>query len=78
MEIFLQYHSLWQRDHDEELRHFMASDPHVSEFESQIKQYENLSVSINAQPEYLPVGPLAIFTGTNAHCLAVGSTIVRV
>ena len=63
MEIFLQYNSLWQRDHDDELRQFLANDPHVSEFESEIKSYEKLSVSINSQLEYLSVGPLAIFTG---------------
>ncbi|UJR23298.1 hypothetical protein I4U23_026313 [Adineta vaga] len=62
LEIFLQYNSLWLRDHDDELRQFLANDPHVSEFESEIKFYENLSTNINSQPEYLSVGPLAIFT----------------
>lgn len=35
----------------------------MSEFENKIKYYENLASDINAESEYLAVGPLAIFTG---------------
>lgn len=59
----MQYNLLWQRDHDEDLREFLFNDPHVSEFENKIKYYENLSTAINSQAEFIPVGPLAIFTG---------------
>jgi hypothetical protein len=45
------------------LKEFLSNDPHVSEFENKIKYYENLSSSINSQPEFISVGPLAIFTG---------------
>jgi hypothetical protein len=45
------------------LKHFLANKPYVSEFETKIKHYENLAFSINSQPEFLPVGPLAVFTG---------------
>jgi dynein heavy chain len=63
LEIFTRYNALWQRDRDEELKEFLSKEPRVSEFEAKIKFYENLSTDINSQPEFMPVGPLAIFTG---------------
>lgn len=45
------------------MRIFNSKDPHVSEYESKIKHYENIASGIDAQPEFLPVGPLAVFTG---------------
>ncbi|CAF3405686.1 unnamed protein product [Rotaria sp. Silwood1] len=62
LQMFTQYNLLWQRDRDDELRIFTSKDPHVSEFESKIKYYESLASNINSQSEYIPVGPLAIFT----------------
>ncbi len=64
MEVFTRYNSLWQRDRDEELKEFLANEPRVSEFEAKIKFYESLALDIGSQPEFIPVGPLAIFTGT--------------
>ncbi len=61
--MFIQYNPLWQADQDEELKVFLSNKPYVSEFETKIKYYENLALSINSQPEFLTVGPLAIFTG---------------
>jgi dynein heavy chain len=63
LDIFAKYSALWARDRDEELKEFLANDPRVSEFEAKIKFYENLSTDINSQSEFIPVGPLAIFTG---------------
>ncbi len=63
MEIFTRYNTLWQKDRDEELKEFLAKEPRVSEFEAKIKFYENLALDINSQSEFMPVGPLAIFTG---------------
>jgi dynein heavy chain len=63
LEIFTRYNALWQRDRDEELKDFLSKEPRVSEFEAKIKFYENLATDINSQPEFMPVGPLAIFTG---------------
>ncbi|CAF3537957.1 unnamed protein product [Rotaria sordida] len=62
LQIFTRYKSLWQRDRDDELRIFISKDPHVSEFENKIKYYENITSNINSQPQFIPVGPLAIFT----------------
>jgi dynein heavy chain len=63
LEVFTRYNSLWQRDRDEELKEFLANEPRVSEFEAKIKFYESLALDIGSQPEFIPVGPLAIFTG---------------
>lgn len=63
MKTFAEYYPLWQRDRDDAIGIFLAKDPHVSEFENKIKHYENLAVEINSKIEYIPVGPLAIFTG---------------
>jgi dynein heavy chain len=63
LDIFTKYNALWARDRDEELKEFLANDPRVSEFEAKIRFYENLSTDINSQSEFIPVGPLAIFTG---------------
>lgn len=63
IDIFTQYNSLWQKDRDEELKDFLATDPCVSEFENQIKSYQSLELSIHSQPEYIHIGPLAIYTG---------------
>ncbi|CAF1610032.1 unnamed protein product, partial [Adineta ricciae] len=60
--VFTQYNILWQRDRDDELKEFLANDPRASEFEAKIKSYENLSEAISAQPDFIPVGPLAIYT----------------
>jgi dynein heavy chain len=63
LDLFSKYNALWARDRDEELKEFLANEPRVSEFEAKIKFYENLSTDINAQLEFISVGPLAIFTG---------------
>lgn len=65
MKIFERYNSIWKRDRDEKLKAFEAKDPHVSEYENKIKYYEGLAASINARPEFLSVGPFAVFTGIN-------------
>ena len=62
--VFAQYSTLWRANPDDELKAFLANDPHVSDFENKIKSYEQVSAEINARPEFLSVGPLAIFTGT--------------
>lgn len=62
MEIFARFNTLWQRDRDDELKEFLATEPRVSEFEAKIKFYEGLTTEIDAEAEFMPVGPLAIFT----------------
>ena len=63
LEKFADYHIIWENDRDEELEKFMADNPKLTEFESKIKYYEELEVSINGEPEYYDVGPIALFTG---------------
>ncbi|CAF0729412.1 unnamed protein product, partial [Didymodactylos carnosus] len=62
LEPFTRYNALWQKDRDEELKEFLSRQPRVGEFEAKIKDYERLSSEISSQPEFIPVGPLAIFT----------------
>lgn len=63
MKLFAQHQHLWQKNPSEQLDKFLATNPGVSEFESQLKFYENLIVTINGSAKFLVVGPLAIFTG---------------
>lgn len=46
---------------------FIQDSPTLSEFESQIIFYRNLEMQISAEPEYIVVGALALFTGNNIH-----------
>ncbi|CAF0723345.1 unnamed protein product [Didymodactylos carnosus] len=62
LEPFTHYSALWQKDRDEELKDFLSRQPHVGEFETKIKDYEQLSSEINSLAECISVGPLAIFT----------------
>lgn len=63
MEIFSQYHHLWEKNSHEQLEKFLAMNPNISQFESQLKFYENLIVTINDAAKVLVVVPLAIYTG---------------
>ena len=49
--------SLWLIDR------FSQGSPLLSEFESQILYYRDLELEINAEPEFLTVGALALYTG---------------
>ena len=64
MEAFSRYNNLWQRDRDDEIKEFLSQEPRVSEFEAKIKYYESLANDINAELDFMSVGPLAIFTGS--------------
>ena len=74
LDVFSRYNTLWQRDREEELKEFLASEPRVSEFEAKIKFYESLDADINSQVEFMAVGPLAIFTGLFRFFSTVAST----
>ncbi|XP_060585698.1 dynein axonemal heavy chain 5-like, partial [Ruditapes philippinarum] len=62
LEKFADYHCIWEKDREEDLEAFLKDNPKLTEFESKIKYYEELEVSINSQPEYYDVGPIALFT----------------
>lgn len=46
---------------------FIQDSPTLSEFESQIIFYRNLEMQISAEPEYIIVGALALFTGNDIY-----------
>ncbi|XP_064611990.1 dynein axonemal heavy chain 5-like isoform X2 [Liolophura sinensis] len=62
LEKFSKYHVIWEKDRDEDLAEFMKEDPKLSEFEGQIKHYEELENDIMSEPEYYDVGPIALYT----------------
>ena len=68
LEKFADYHCIWEKDREEDLELFLKDNPKLTEFESKIKYYEELEVSINGQPEYYDVGPIALFTGIVISC----------
>lgn len=42
---------------------FVQGNPLLAEFESQILYYRDLELEINAEPEFITVGSLALYTG---------------
>lgn len=64
LERFSRYHHIWRRDREETIRRFSQGTPLLSEFESQILYYRDLEQEINAEPEFITVGALALYTGT--------------
>ncbi|KAK2844298.1 hypothetical protein Q5P01_010957 [Channa striata] len=59
---FSRYHHIWREDRADTIQKFIQGSPLLSEFESQILFYRNLSVEIDSEPEYIRVGALALFT----------------
>ncbi|XP_041963780.1 LOW QUALITY PROTEIN: dynein heavy chain 5, axonemal [Alosa sapidissima] len=62
LERFGRYHHIWRRDRGETIRKFSQGTPLLSEFESQILYYRDLEQEINAEPEFITVGALALYT----------------
>lgn len=54
---------MWQKEKEETTMTFITKNPLLSEFESQILYFQNLEQEINAEPEYICVGALALYTG---------------
>jgi len=63
LEIFSGYSVVWELDQKAEIAEFMKSDPNLSEFEHQLRTYDELEKKIHAEPEHLDVGPIALYTG---------------
>ncbi|XP_046898543.1 dynein axonemal heavy chain 5 isoform X2 [Hypomesus transpacificus] len=62
LERFGRYHHIWRQEREETLLRFCQGNPLLSEFESQMLYYRDLELEINAEPEYLSVGALALYT----------------
>ncbi|KAI5105653.1 dynein heavy chain 5, axonemal isoform X1, partial [Silurus meridionalis] len=61
-ERFGRYHHIWRKDRESTIQTFVQGNPLLAEFESQILYYRDLEVEINAEPEFLTVGALALYT----------------
>ncbi|XP_065102327.2 dynein axonemal heavy chain 5 [Paramisgurnus dabryanus] len=56
------YHHIWKKDREETIMMFTQGNTLLSEFESQILYYRDLEREINAEPEFISVGALALYT----------------
>ncbi|EPQ10653.1 Dynein heavy chain 5, axonemal [Myotis brandtii] len=62
MDCFKCYNHIWQKEKEETLMTFIMKNPLLPEFESQILYFQNLEQKINAEPEYISVGTIALYT----------------
>ncbi|XP_070978962.1 dynein axonemal heavy chain 5-like [Oncorhynchus clarkii lewisi] len=62
LERFSRYHHIWRKEREDTIQKFSQGSPLLSEFESQILYYKDLELEINAEPEYITVGALALYT----------------
>ncbi|KAL4616938.1 dynein heavy chain 5, axonemal [Arapaima gigas] len=62
LERFSRYHHIWRKEREDTLLKFSQENPLLSDFESQILYYKDLEQEINAEPEFVIVGALALFT----------------
>ncbi|EPY86356.1 dynein heavy chain 5, axonemal [Camelus ferus] len=62
MDCFKRYNHIWQKEKEETVMTFIMKNPLLSEFESQILYFRKLEQEINAEPEYMCVGALALCT----------------
>ncbi|TRY93886.1 hypothetical protein DNTS_016033 [Danionella cerebrum] len=62
LDRFSLYHHIWKKDREETIRKFVQGNPLLSEFESQVLYYRDLEMEINAEPEFISVGALALYT----------------
>uniref|UniRef100_A0A2K5U8Y9 Dynein axonemal heavy chain 5 n=1 Tax=Macaca fascicularis TaxID=9541 RepID=A0A2K5U8Y9_MACFA len=62
MDCFRRYNHIWQKGKEEAIKTFITQSPLLSEFESQILYFQNLEQEIHAEPEYICVGPIALYT----------------
>uniref|UniRef100_A0A8C4MPB6 Dynein axonemal heavy chain 5 n=1 Tax=Equus asinus asinus TaxID=83772 RepID=A0A8C4MPB6_EQUAS len=62
MDCFKHYNHIWQKEKEETIMTFIMKNPLLSEFESEILYFQNLVREINAEPEYICVGAIALYT----------------
>ncbi|GAB1299283.1 Dynein axonemal heavy chain 5 [Apodemus speciosus] len=62
MDRFKRYNHIWQKEKEDTVMTFIAQDPLLSEFESRILYFQSLEQEINAEPEYIRVGSIALYT----------------
>ncbi|EDL82632.1 dynein, axonemal, heavy chain 5 [Rattus norvegicus] len=62
MDRFKCYNHIWQKEKEDTIMTFIAQNPLLSEFESRILYFQSLEQEINAEPEYICVGSIALYT----------------
>ncbi|KAM6224385.1 dynein axonemal heavy chain 5 [Rhynchocyon petersi] len=62
LDCFKHYNHIWQKEKEESIMEFNMKKPLLSEFESQILYFQKLEQEINAEPEYICVGSIALYT----------------
>ncbi|XP_027953732.1 dynein heavy chain 5, axonemal [Eumetopias jubatus] len=62
MDGFKRYNHIWQKEKEEMVMMFITENPLLSEFESQILYFQKLEQEINAEPECIHVGAVAVYT----------------
>lgn len=64
LEQFNKYQELWSVDRDAKLKEFMETKPLISEFEAEMRKYEDQEALIMDEPNSVVAGPIALKTGT--------------
>ncbi|XP_041488031.1 dynein heavy chain 5, axonemal [Microtus oregoni] len=62
MDRFKRYNHIWQKEKEETIKAFIEQNPLLSEFESRILYFQSLEQEIIAEPEYISVGSIALYT----------------
>nr|XP_044988409.1 dynein axonemal heavy chain 5 [Jaculus jaculus] len=62
MDRFKRYNHIWQKEKEETIMTFIMQNPLLAEFESQILYFQKLEQEINAEPECVCVGSIALYT----------------
>ena len=55
---FNAYQNLWQQDQEKQITEFMDKDPLLSDFENELRYFENLEGDITAEEDFTVVGPM--------------------
>ena len=64
LEQFNKYQELWSVDREAKLKEFMETKPLISEFEAEMRKYEDQEALIVDEPNSVVAGPIALKTGT--------------
>jgi dynein heavy chain len=62
LDRFRAYQFIWQKDREQDLREFLATEPKVNEFEVKIRSFATLTNEINSYPDAIPVSVVALVT----------------
>lgn len=63
LEYFKQYRDLWMVEREQCIAEFLEGSPTLSEFESQIRDYERLETAVTEEEDQLAAGSLVLITG---------------